>query len=68
MTFLSSRVAPSRQLLAVAADEIRDREQFVLLDEQQVAYNLVLHATEAAGRATRRRSSSSPAGPEPARA
>ena len=46
--FLSSRAAPSRQLLAVAADEIRDREQFVLLDEQQVAYNLVLHAAEAA--------------------
>jgi len=46
--FLSSRVAPSRQLLAVAAEEIRDREQFVLLDEQRVAYNLVLHATEAA--------------------
>ena len=45
---------PSRQLLAVAAEEIRDREQFVLLDEQRVAYNLVLHATEAAGRATRR--------------
>ena len=32
----------------MAADEIRDREQFVLLDEQQVAYSLVLHATEAA--------------------
>jgi hypothetical protein len=46
--FLSSRAAPSRQLLAVAAAEIRDREQFVLLDEQRLAYNLVLHATEAA--------------------
>lgn len=46
--FLSARVAPSKQLLAVAAEEIRDREQFVLLDEQRVAYNLVLHATEAA--------------------
>jgi uncharacterized protein len=46
--FLSSRVAPSRQLLSVAAAEIRDREQFVLLDEQQLAFNLVLHATEAA--------------------
>jgi hypothetical protein len=47
-TFLSSRAAPSRQLLAVAADEIRDREQFILLDEQQIAFNLVLHETEAA--------------------
>jgi hypothetical protein len=46
--FLSARAAPSRQLLAVAADEIRDREQFVLLDQQRLAYNLVLHATEAA--------------------
>jgi uncharacterized protein len=46
--FLNSRAAPSRQLLAVAAAEIRDREQFVLLDEQQVAFNLVLHAAEAA--------------------
>jgi len=45
---LSSRAAPSRQLLAVAADEIRDREQFVLLDQQLLAYNVVLHATEAA--------------------
>jgi uncharacterized protein len=46
--FLSSRAVPSRQLLAVAAAEIRDREQFVLLDQQQLAYKLVLHAAEAA--------------------
>jgi hypothetical protein len=46
--FLSSRAAPSRQLLAVAADEIRDGEQFVLVDQQRLAHNLVLHATEAA--------------------
>jgi len=46
--FLSSRAAPSRQLLAVAAEEIRDQEQFVLLDEQRLAYKIVLHATEAA--------------------
>ena len=46
--FLSSRAAPSRQLLAVAAAEVREREQFVLLDEQQLAFKLVLHATEAA--------------------
>jgi uncharacterized protein len=44
--FLSSRAAPSRQLLAVAAEEIREREQFVLLDQQKLAFNLVLHATE----------------------
>ena len=45
--FLASRAAPSRQLLSVAAAEIRDREQFVLLDQQRLAFNLVLHATEA---------------------
>ncbi len=46
--FLGARAAPSRQLLKVAAAEIREREQFVLLDEQKLAFNLVLHATEAA--------------------
>lgn len=45
---LSSAVAPSKQLLAVAADEIRDREQFVLLDEQRVAFELVLAAVRRA--------------------
>jgi hypothetical protein len=46
--FLSSRVTQSRQLLSVAAAEIRDREQFILLDQQQLVFRLVLHATEAA--------------------
>lgn len=46
--FLSASAAPSRQLLAVASSEIQEREQFILLDEQQLAYNLVLHAAEAA--------------------
>jgi DUF2075 family protein len=45
---LNAREAPSRQLLTVAAAEIQEREQFVLLDEQRVAYNLVLHAVEKA--------------------
>lgn len=40
---LNSAIAPSRQLLAVAAEEIRDREQFTLLAEQRLAYELVLH-------------------------
>jgi len=48
---LSSRTAPSKQLLAVAADEVQRREMFVLLDEQQDAFNLVLHAVERARRA-----------------
>lgn len=39
---LASQVSPSRQLLSVAAQEVQEREQFVLLDEQRVAYELVL--------------------------
>jgi DUF2075 family protein len=42
--FLKSKIAPTKQLLAVAAEEIRNREQFNLLDEQQVAYSLVMKA------------------------
>jgi hypothetical protein len=45
---LSLKCGPSRQLLSVAAAEIRDREQFVLLDEQRVAYELVLHEVDRA--------------------
>ena len=36
--FLRSAVRPSRQLLAVAAEELKNREQFVLLAEQRPAY------------------------------
>ncbi|MGI9006032.1 MAG: DNA/RNA helicase domain-containing protein [Streptosporangiaceae bacterium] len=50
--FLACAARPSRQLLAVAAEEIRHQEQFVLLDQQQLAYNVVLHATEAARQAS----------------
>jgi hypothetical protein len=45
---LRSSVAPSKQLLAVAAEELRTREQFVLLDEQRVAFDLVLHEVDKA--------------------
>ncbi|MET8011207.1 DUF2075 domain-containing protein [Streptomyces sp. NPDC005271] len=44
------KIGPSKQLMAVAADEVRDREQFVLLDEQRVAYELVLNAVRRAQR------------------
>ena len=47
---IGSGVAPSRQLLAVAAEEIKEREAFTLLDAQQVAYSLVLRAVERARR------------------
>lgn len=43
---LHSAVAPSKQLLKVAADEVRDREQFVLLGDQQLAVDLVKHEVE----------------------
>jgi hypothetical protein len=45
---LTSAIRPSRQLLAVAAEEIKNREQFTLLAEQRLAYELVLHAVERA--------------------
>lgn len=45
---LSGQPLPSKQLMAVAAHEVREREQFVLLDEQQVAYRMVLNAVRRA--------------------
>ncbi|CAB4912290.1 unannotated protein [freshwater metagenome] len=42
---------PSKQLLVVAADEIQNREQFVLLGEQKLAFDLVLHEVNKARRA-----------------
>lgn len=51
---LHSRVRPSRQLLQHAAAELKDREQFVLLDEQRLAFRTVLHAVQRAGRGNRK--------------
>lgn len=48
---LRSAVAPSKQLMTYAAKEIREREQFTLLDGQQVAYELVMGAVDRARRA-----------------
>lgn len=45
---LKSAVRPSKQLMALAADEVQRREQFVLLDEQQVAYQDVMRAVRTA--------------------
>ncbi|MFF9478372.1 DNA/RNA helicase domain-containing protein [Streptomyces sp. NPDC014733] len=47
---LQGKVRPSRQLLDVAAEEVRSREQFVLLDEQRLAYETVMSAVGAARR------------------
>jgi hypothetical protein len=52
---INSKVAPSIQLLKVAADEVRDREQFKLLGNQQLAVDLVLHDVEQARRSDRKR-------------
>lgn len=47
---LTSAVRPSKQLMKLAASEIKDRERFTLLDEQRLAYEIVLHAVEKARR------------------
>jgi hypothetical protein len=46
--FMKSTVRPSRHLLTYAARELKERSHFTLLDEQRVAYELVLHAVERA--------------------
>ncbi|MFF7732921.1 DNA/RNA helicase domain-containing protein [Streptomyces sp. NPDC007984] len=45
---INGKVGPSKQLMAVAAQEVREREQFVLLDEQRIAYRTVLNAVRRA--------------------
>jgi len=47
---LRSAVRPSKQLLKLAAAEIKDREQFTLLAEQRLAYEIVLHMVAKARR------------------
>ncbi|WP_370256981.1 DNA/RNA helicase domain-containing protein [Streptomyces sp. V4I8] len=47
---LDAKVRPSKQLMSVAAAEIRDREQFVLIAEQRVAYENVMSAVRKARR------------------
>ncbi|WP_366943467.1 hypothetical protein [uncultured Williamsia sp.] len=47
-TLLRSAIAPSRQLLKVAADEVQIRERFNLLGDQQAAVQTVHHAVRKA--------------------
>ncbi|GAA2590255.1 DUF2075 domain-containing protein [Actinomadura fulvescens] len=47
---LASEVRPSKQLLKLAAEEIKNREQFTLLAEQRLAYEMVWHAVDKAHR------------------
>ncbi|MER5703394.1 DUF2075 domain-containing protein [Micromonospora sp. NPDC002296] len=53
--FLASTVRPSRHLLAYAAAELKESSHFTLLDEQHLAYELVLHAVERARTANHKR-------------
>ncbi|MCD0448033.1 DUF2075 domain-containing protein [Actinocorallia sp. API 0066] len=45
---MDSAIRPSKQLMELGAKEIKEREQFVLLDEQRLAYDLVMHAVRSA--------------------
>ncbi|MEV6102731.1 DNA/RNA helicase domain-containing protein [Nocardia sp. NPDC051981] len=53
--FVSFPNRPTKKLLELAAAEIEDREQFVLLDEQRVAYETVAAAVNRAWEAERSR-------------
>jgi len=46
--FLNSKIAPTKQLMQLAAEEVKNREQFRLLDEQQIAYSMVMKALRVA--------------------
>ncbi len=52
---LNSPAAPSQQLLAVAAEEVRERQVFHLLGNQRLAVDLVLHDVERARAADTKR-------------
>ncbi|MFE9189087.1 DNA/RNA helicase domain-containing protein [Micromonospora sp. NPDC007208] len=53
--FLTSTVRPSRHLLKYAAAELKERSHFILLDEQHVAYEMVMHAIARARTANHKR-------------
>ncbi|WP_017975547.1 hypothetical protein [Actinopolyspora halophila] len=57
--FLDFHHAPPNPILNLAAKEVREREQFVLLDEQKVAFETVVQAVRKAraARAYARRTS-----------
>ena len=48
--FLSSKIAPARELLQHVREEIAGNSQYVLLDDQKVAFEVVLRAVENAKR------------------
>nr|WP_301925363.1 DUF2075 domain-containing protein [Corynebacterium glaucum] len=50
-----SPVAPSTKLMQVAAEEIRERERFTLLGNQQLAADMITHEIERAGQGSSKR-------------
>ncbi|MET4430801.1 hypothetical protein ABIA65_004112 [Mycolicibacterium sp. 624] len=52
---MHSAIAPSMQLLKVAASEIRDRPQFQLIGNQRLAVELILHTIEHARAGNKKR-------------
>ncbi|MCF8570462.1 DUF2075 domain-containing protein [Gordonia sp. HY002] len=52
---LNSAAAPSRQLLKVAAEEVKNRSQFHLLGNQQLAVDLVMHQVDQAKKSNSKR-------------
>ncbi|WP_031167588.1 DUF2075 domain-containing protein [Streptosporangium roseum] len=46
--FLASDARPSKQLFDLAASELRELEQYVLLAEQRLGYELVMHSVDEA--------------------
>ncbi|MCF8611693.1 DUF2075 domain-containing protein [Gordonia sp. HY285] len=52
---LNSAASPSRQLLKVAADEVKNRSQFHLLGNQQLAVDLVMHQVDQAKKSNSKR-------------
>ncbi|WP_228470986.1 DUF2075 domain-containing protein [Streptomyces alkaliphilus] len=52
---IDAKARPSKQLMSVAAEEVRDREQFVLLAEQREAYELVMSAVRESRRSNGKR-------------
>nr|WP_132994123.1 DUF2075 domain-containing protein [Gordonia zhaorongruii] len=52
---LNSAAAPSRQLLKVAAEEVKNRSQFHLLGSQQLAVDLVMHQVDQAKKSNSKR-------------
>ncbi|MCQ4619586.1 DUF2075 domain-containing protein [Corynebacterium sp. CCUG 59401] len=52
---INSSVAPSTKLMEVAAEEVREREKFILLGEQQRAVDIINHEVKRAASSSKKR-------------